>query len=69
MNGTLIVGGDLNANRGNPTYWPTDTSKIPDQFNFFIPRQVSPNFKELEENFDKDSERHHHSAQKRRNRF
>lgn len=44
---------------GKPTYWPTDTNKIPDLLDFFITRKVSPNFTDVEENFDMDSD---HSA-------
>ena len=42
-----------------PTYWPTDTNKIPDLLDFFISRKISPNFIDIEENFDLDSD---HSA-------
>ena len=44
---------------GKPTYWPTDPNKLPDLLDFFITRKVSPNFIEVEENFDLDSD---HSA-------
>lgn len=44
---------------GKPTYWPTDTDKIPDLLDFFITRKVSSNFIEVEESFDMDSD---HSA-------
>lgn len=53
---------ELNCNyhsTGKPTYWPTDLDKIPDLLDFFISRKVSPNFIEVEENFDVDSD---HSA-------
>lgn len=52
------MGCDIHST-GKPTYWPTDTSKVPDLIDFFISRQVSPNFIELEDNFDMDSD---HSA-------
>lgn len=44
---------------GKPTYWPTDPTKIPDLLDFFISRRVSPNFIDIEENLDLDSD---HSA-------
>ena len=44
---------------GKPTYWPTDRNKIPDLLDFFISRKISPNFMEIEETFDFDSD---HSA-------
>lgn len=44
---------------GKPTYWPTDPSKIPDLLDFFISRKVSPNFINIEDNFDLNSD---HSA-------
>lgn len=40
---------------GKPTYWPTDTNKIPDLLDFFITRKISPNFVKIEENFDLNS--------------
>ena len=42
-----------------PTYWPTDRDKIPDLLDFFVSRKVSPNFINIEENFDLNSD---HSA-------
>lgn len=44
---------------GKPTYWPTDQNKIPDLLDFFIARKVSPNFIDVEEILDLDSD---HSA-------
>lgn len=44
---------------GKPTYWPTDTNKIPDVLDFFITKKVSPNFISVEDNEDFDSD---HSA-------
>lgn len=44
---------------GRPTYWPTDTAKIPDVLDFFISKRVSPNFIEVDDNYDLDSD---HSA-------
>lgn len=44
---------------GKPTYWPTDAAKTPDLLDFFISKQVSSNFIEVEDNSDMDSD---HSA-------
>lgn len=41
---------------GKPTYWPTDPGKIPDLLDFFITRKVSPNFTDIEESFDLNSD-------------
>ena len=40
----------INTNRLNyltiyePTYWPTDTNKIPDLLDFFITKNISPRY-------------------------
>lgn len=44
---------------GNPTYWPTDTNKLPDLLDFFITKKVSSNFISTEDCHDLDSD---HSA-------
>lgn len=44
---------------GNPTYWPTDTNKIPDLVDFFVSKRVSPNFISIEDSHDFNSD---HSA-------
>lgn len=44
---------------GNPTYWPTDTNKIPDLLDFFVSKRVSPNFISIEDSHDFSSD---HSA-------
>lgn len=44
---------------GKPTYWLTDTDKIPDLLDFFVTKKVSSNFIEVEESLDMDSD---HSA-------
>ena len=44
---------------GKPTYWLSDINKLPNLWIFFITRKVSPNFIEVEENLDLDSD---HSA-------
>lgn len=41
---------------GKPTYWPSDTSKIPDLIDFFIIRKVSKQYIKLEEGFDLNSD-------------
>lgn len=38
-----------------PTYWPTESNKIPDLLHFFMSRRVSLKFIGIEENFDPDS--------------
>lgn len=44
---------------GKPTYWYTDSNKIPDLLDLCISRKVSPNLIDIEENVDLDSD---HSA-------
>lgn len=41
---------------GKPTYWPTDTSKIPDLIDFFIIKNISVNYLQVEESFDLNSD-------------
>lgn len=41
---------------GKPTYWPTDTNKIPDLIDFYIVRNISSNFLHVEEGWDMDSD-------------
>lgn len=41
---------------GKPTYWPTDTSKIPDLIDFFVVKGVSTNHIKIEESFDLSSD-------------
>lgn len=31
-----------------PTYWPTDPNKIPDLLDFFVVKNISPNYAEAE---------------------
>lgn len=52
------IGGNYHST-GKPTYWPTDTMKIPDLIDFFITKKISPNFVNIDETFDLDSD---HSA-------
>lgn len=41
---------------GKPTYWPTDLNKIPDLIDFFIVRNISANFLQIEEGWDMNSD-------------
>lgn len=41
---------------GKPTYWPTDTNKIPDLIDFFIIKNISANFLQIEEGWDMNSD-------------
>lgn len=53
---------DLGCNfhsSGNPTYWPSDTNKIPDLVDFFVSKRVSPNHIAIEDCYDFNSD---HSA-------
>lgn len=45
------AGSSLNCNflsGGKPTYWPTDTNKIPDLIDFFVTKGISNNFIHIE---------------------
>jgi GTPase SAR1 family protein len=39
-----------------PTYWPTDRNKTPDLIDFFVTKNISPNFIEISEAFDLNSD-------------
>lgn len=41
---------------GKPTYWPTDPNKIPDLIDFFITKNISANFLQIEEGWDMNSD-------------
>jgi len=41
---------------GKPTYWPTDTNKIPDLIDFFVYKHLSPSFIDVTEEFDLNSD-------------
>lgn len=41
---------------GKPTYWPTDTSKIPDLIDFFVVKGIPTNHIKVEESFDLSSD-------------
>lgn len=51
--------GCLFHSSGKPTYWPSDTNKVPDMLDFFITKKVSENFISIEDNYDLSSD---HSA-------
>lgn len=40
-----------------PIYWPTDTNKIPDLIDFFIIKNISSNYCQIEEEWDMNSNR------------
>lgn len=44
---------------GRPTYWPTDSQKIPDLLDFFICKKIAANFVDIDEILDLNSD---HSA-------
>lgn len=41
---------------GKPTYWPTDPNKIPDLIDFFIIKNISNNFIQIEDRQEMDSD-------------
>jgi len=41
---------------GKPTYWPTDRNKVPDLVEFFMSRNLSSRFMDVNEEFDLDSD-------------
>lgn len=41
---------------GKPTYWPTDHQKIPDLIDFFICKNISTNYLQVEEGYDMSSD-------------
>jgi hypothetical protein len=41
---------------GKPTYWPTDLNKTPDLIDFFVIKNISPNYTKIEEGFDLSSD-------------
>lgn len=41
---------------GKPTYWPTDPDKIPDLIGFFIIKDISARFLQIEERLDMNSD-------------
>ena len=41
---------------GKPTYWPTDTQKIPDLIDFFIYKNLSSNFLHIEDSYEMSSD-------------
>lgn len=50
---------DINWNSistGKPTYWPTDSAKVPDLIDFFIVHKISPNYISVEEGLELNSD-------------
>lgn len=41
---------------GKPTYWPTDTNKVPDLIDFFIYKNITTSFIHIEEGYDMSSD-------------
>lgn len=41
---------------GKPTYWPTDRNKIPDLIDFFVVRNISANYIQVDEAWDMNSD-------------
>lgn len=41
---------------GKPTYWPTDKNKIPDLIDFFVVRNISTNYIQVDEAWDMNSD-------------
>jgi hypothetical protein len=41
---------------GKPTYWPTDPKRTPDLIDFFVVKNISPNYIKIEEGFDLNSD-------------
>jgi len=37
---------------GKPTYWPTDTEKIPDLIDFYVTKNISSNYIQIEDNLE-----------------
>lgn len=44
--------GGTTISTGKPTYWPTDPNKIPDLIDFFIVKNMSPNYMQVDECHD-----------------
>ena len=49
------VGCDI-VSTGKPTYWPTDPSKMPDLIDFFIMRNISSNYVQIDDNLELSSD-------------
>jgi len=41
---------------GKPTYWPTDTEKIPDLIDFYVTKNISSNYIQIEDNLELNSD-------------
>ena len=48
--------GCLAISTGKLTYWPTDRQKIPDLIDFFLIKNISPNYVNIEEGSDMNSD-------------
>lgn len=44
------------ATGGGYTYWPTDLNKLPDLIDFFITKEISANYINIENNYDLSSD-------------
>jgi hypothetical protein len=41
---------------GKPTYWPTDSNKLPDMIDFFVVKNISANYIQIDEGYDWNSD-------------
>jgi len=41
---------------GTPTYWPTDSNKIPDLLDFFVTSGISPSYMDIKPSYDLSSD-------------
>ena len=41
---------------GKPMYWPTDTKKIPDLIDFYVTKNISSNYVQIEDNLELNSD-------------
>lgn len=44
--------GRESVSTGKPSYWPTDPTRIPDLIDFYIIKNISTNFLQIEEGWD-----------------
>ena len=47
---------EVTLSTGKPTYWPTDPNKIPDLIDFFIIKDVSSKYMQIEDILDLNSD-------------
>lgn len=50
------IGGCKFVSTGKSTYWPTDPGKVPDLIDFFITKNISKNYIQIEEDLDLSSD-------------